>query len=62
VRKPNAYLVMELEAAILQLKQGKRSDIDIVRMLEIFELMRSSGHESLALMAAQIATQAARIR
>jgi hypothetical protein len=61
VRTPNFHLVMELEAAIVELKQGNRSNIDIVRMLEIFELMRSSGHESLALMAAQIATQGARI-
>jgi hypothetical protein len=61
VRKPNPYLVLELEAALVQLKRGNRSDIDIVRMLEIFELMRASGHESLALMAAQIATQGARI-
>jgi hypothetical protein len=61
VRKPDAYLVMELEAAILQLKQGKRSDIDVVRMLEIFEILEASGHANLAALAAGIATQGARI-
>ena len=51
--------ILELEEAILKLKQGRRGDIDVIRMLELYEHFHSMRQDYFASMAAEIATQAA---
>ena len=52
--------LVELRDAVAKLRAGRRCDIDIIRMLELFEGFRDARQDYWAAMAAAIATQAVR--
>ena len=51
----------ELDEALEKLKRDRSEEIEMVRMLEIYELLRAAGKSHWALLAAEIVTQAVRL-
>jgi hypothetical protein len=49
----------ELREALLKLGTGRRCDIDVIRLLELYERFHDARQDYWAVMAAAIATQAA---
>ena len=52
--------LMELREALLKLRAGRHCEIDIIRLLELFERLHDKRQDYWATIAAAIATQAAR--
>ena len=52
--------LMELREALLKLRAGRQCDIDVIRLLELYERFHDNRQDYWATMAAAIATQAAR--
>ena len=52
--------LMELREALLKLRAGRQCDIDVIRLLELYERFHDNRQDYWATMAAAIATQAVR--